>query len=103
MIEKIFLDHIKIPYHLIFRVHALRQMFSRRISDSEVQEVIARGTIIEEYPDDKPYPSYLILGVVNSRPLHVVGAYNRDEGEIIIITAYEPDPDQWRENKMRRR
>ncbi|MDO8841784.1 DUF4258 domain-containing protein, partial [Methanocalculus sp.] len=95
MEDKIFLDHIKIPYRLIFRVHALRQMFSRRISDSEVREVIACGRIIEEYPDDRPYPSYLIFGEVNGRPLHVVGAYNIHEGEIIIITVYEPNPDQW--------
>ena len=28
----------------------------------EILEVLQRGEIIEEYPDDKPYPSCLILG-----------------------------------------
>jgi hypothetical protein len=89
--------------HLTFRIHALRQMFQRRISDSDIRELIGIGTVIEEYPDDVPYPSFLILGIVNSRPLHVVMAYNNVDREAIVIIAYEPDPDSWSENYSRRR
>ena len=91
-------------YHnLTFRIHALRQMFQRRISDSDIRKLIGLGTIIEEYPDDVPYPSFLISGIVNSRPLHVVMAYNNVDREAIVITAYEPDPDSWSDNYSRRR
>jgi len=62
--------------HLTFRIHALRQMFQRRITDSDIRELIGFGTIIEEYPDDLPYPSFLVSGTVNNRPLHVVMPYN---------------------------
>lgn len=68
-------------------------MFQRRISDSDIRELLGLGTIIEYYPDDLPYPSCLIPGIVNSRPLHVVIAYNNADREAIVITAYEPDPD----------
>ena len=34
---------------LIFRIHALRQMFQRRISDSDIRETLIVGIIIEEY------------------------------------------------------
>ena len=88
---------------LVFRIHALRQMFQRRISDSEIQEILAGGVIIENYPDDTPYPSCLVSGIVNRRPIHVVMAYNNVEREAIVITAYEPDPEVWSENFTRRR
>ena len=30
--------------HLIFRIHALRQMFQRKISDSDIRELLERGS-----------------------------------------------------------
>jgi len=89
--------------HLTFRIHALRQMFQRRITDSDIRELIGFGTIIEEYPDDLPYPSFLVSGTVNNRPLHVVMAYNNVDREAIVITAYEPDPDSWSDHVTRRK
>ncbi len=47
----------------------------------------------EDYPDDLPYPSCLISGMVNIRPLHSVMTYNNAGREAIGITVYEPDPD----------
>jgi len=88
---------------LTFRIHALRQMFQRRISDSDIRELVGLGVIIEEYPDDTPYPSYLIFKMVNGRPIHVVMAYNNVDREAIVITAYEPDPDSWSDNYTRRK
>ena len=88
---------------LTFRIHALRQMFRRRISDTDIRELLGFGVIIEEYPDDTPYPSYLIFGMVNGRPIHVVMAYNNVDREAIVITAYEPDPDSWSDNYTRRK
>lgn len=87
---------------LTFRIHALRQMFQRKITDSDIRELLGSGNVIEEYPDDMPYPSSLVSGSVNSRPLHVVMAYNNVDREAIVITAYEPDPASWSENFTRR-
>ena len=53
------------------------------------------GQVLEDYSDDTPYPSRLILGWQGDRPLHVVAAYNAEDDETIVITAYEPDPDLW--------
>lgn len=71
MKEKRFFDNVEKPYKLLFRVHAVRRMFNRSIRKSDVDSVMLRGVIIEEYPDDAPYPSYLILDMVHDRPLHV--------------------------------
>ena len=92
------------PYrNLIIRIHALRQMFQRNISGTDVRTLLVSGHIIEEYRDDTPYPSCLVSGTVQGRPLHLVMAYNNVDGIAIVITAYEPDPDLWSDNFSRRR
>ena len=87
---------------LIFRVHAIERMFKRQITEEEVKEVLKTGEVIEDYPDDTPYPSQLILGWIQSRPLHVVISNDFKKRDTIIITVYEPDPEQW-ESGFRRR
>ena len=80
---------------IIFRAHAVRRMFERAVSLDEVHAVLANGETIEDYPDDMPYPSRLMLGWINARPLHVVAAYNEGDDETIVVTVYEPDPAAW--------
>lgn len=79
---------------VIYSTHVLTQMFKRGISEEDIEYVLENGYIIKEYSDDKPYPSYLILGIVKESPLHVVYAAN-ETGEKIIITAYQPDKELW--------
>lgn len=88
---------------LIFRLHAIQRMFQRGISVEDVREVLSFGEVIEDYPEDTPYPSRLVLGWRGSRPLHVVFARNAPMREIIIVTVYEPDHDQWEADFRRRR
>ena len=42
-----------------FRVRAIRRMFERGITEEDVAHVLSTGEVIEEYPDDLPYPSRL--------------------------------------------
>jgi hypothetical protein len=63
----------------------------RRIKAEDIEQAIKTGTIIEDYPEDRRGPSCLILGLAGKRPLHVVCG-RLDGEEILIITAYEPDP-----------
>jgi len=66
------------------------------IKDEEVFETVSTGKIIENYPEDEPYPSCLIYGrTFKNRPLHVVCGYADDENLSIIITAYQPHPERW--------
>ncbi len=46
---------------LLFSGHALRQMFERAITSEDVRAVIEEGEVIGSYPDDRPYPSELLL------------------------------------------
>jgi hypothetical protein len=80
---------------LIFRLHAVRRMMHRGIQVEDVRQVLAAGDVIEDYPNDYPYPSRLELGFCGARPLHVVAAENIAGKETIVITVYEPDSAQW--------
>lgn len=86
---------------LIFRNHALKRMFERNIDIEDVKHIIETGKIIHDYPEDQPYPSYLLLGWKNNMPLHVVCA-NNESNEIIIITAYSPNPNIWNKDFTRK-
>ena len=80
---------------LHLRDHAFKQMIARFITEVEIRQVLEEGTIIEEYPDELPYPAYLMLGYVDGRPLHVAAADDEVSQRTIVITIYEPDPNRW--------
>jgi hypothetical protein len=92
-----------LPPKLVYRVHALRRMFVRRITATDVRTVIEQGETIARYPNDTPYPSRLLLGSVGGRALHVLVADNAHEDETIVVTVYEPDPALWQPGFRRRR
>lgn len=79
----------------LFSGHVFRRMAERKISPEIIKQVIKDGVVIKEYPDDTPYPSRLILGFDNNRPIHVVTAYNKKDDVEVIITVYEPDEEKW--------
>jgi len=90
--------------NLIFTTHALRRMLQHRIRSGQVREALERGERIEEYADDAPLASYLVLGEGGGRMLHVVAADDEARGETIVITTYEPDPSEWEDDlKTRKR
>lgn len=88
--------------HFIYRTHAIERMFQRDVNEEDVEYVVRNGEIIENYPDDYPYPSCLVLGYFKNRALHVV--YATDEAEnVIVITVYEPTVEKWMEDLKTRR
>lgn len=48
---------------LVISGHAFQKIFERYITVGNVETVISEGEIIKEYRDDKPYPSFLLLGL----------------------------------------
>ncbi len=76
--------------------HCLLRIIERDIAVDDIEIAARNGQIIKEYLDDKPYPSFLILGFVNKKALHVVVAYFQKK--CIVITAYWADETKWEEN-----
>ncbi len=87
---------------VIYRLHAIERMFQRNISEEEVEATILDGKVIEEYKDDKPYPSFLSLKYLETKVLHVVFAKD-EEDTFVIITVYEPDPKIWNDDFQTKR
>lgn len=89
--------------NLVFSSHAIQGMFFRRISKDEIKRTIGYGDVIEEKPDDTPFPSYLILDFVAGRPIHVVFSYDEKNDTGYVVTAYIPDIQIWTDNFSKRR
>jgi hypothetical protein len=83
--------------------HAYEEAQTDHLSFDEIFVSIFQGEIIEEYPDDKPYPSCLVLGeTFNQEFIHSVWAYNSENQWAVLITVYRPDPRFWIDSRKRR-
>lgn len=83
--------------------HAVDRSILRGIRIDEIKEAIANGQIIEDYPDDKYFPSCLICGLtLRDRILHIHCSYP-SRPLIKIITLYEPDINQWNKDFTKRK
>ena len=81
-------DTIEVTQHILLRLQ------QRKITYKEIKEAILNGEIIEDYPEDFPYPSCLILGItIKNRVIHIVVGIG--ENKLWLITAYEPDSNLW--------
>jgi len=88
---------------VIFSRHALKQMTTqdRMIRTTEVYEIIKKGELIEDYPDDPRGHSCLIGGrTKEKRDIHVNCSPKEDH--LLIITVYPITPEFWIDLKHRR-
>ena len=82
--------------------HAAERFRQRGIDAKDIRQALDNGDIIEQYPDDYPFPSCLVFGVDETgKVLHICMS---DEGSSSrVITAYYPDPNRWSEDLRTRR
>ena len=86
-----------IQYYLDDKVlisdHAAMRCKQRGIKIKDIRNAVNNGEIIEQYPEDFPFPSCLILGKTYSNQwIHLVMS---DEGSMSrVITAYYPDKEK---------
>jgi hypothetical protein len=84
--------------------HADEEAESDELSFDEIFLSVLQGEIIEEYPDDKPYPSCLIYGEsFKGEPVHSVWAFNKETKWAVLVTVYRPDPERWIDWRTRRK
>ncbi len=84
-------------------MHAVERMFQHGIDEEDIRHVLKNGETIKSYPDDTPYPSRLVLGWLDARPVHVVAADDVEGGSTFVITVYEPDLELWESGFRRKR
>ncbi|MFT7204775.1 MAG: hypothetical protein ACI8YP_003266 [Algoriphagus sp.] len=83
---------------ILYSDHSVSQMFKRDISIDEVEYILASGEIIKAYKDDKPFPSYVMLGILNDKSIHLVVAMDPLTQRCVIITTYIPDLSIWQKD-----
>ena len=85
-----------------YTIHGAQQRIERRIRRREIEEAVAAGEIIEDYPTHHYGPACFVFGkTAAGRPPHLLFAL---EPLLAIVTLYEPSPEEWEEDwKIRRR
>lgn len=87
---------------IVVSQHAKNRLWERNIKQKDIKNCILTGEIIEQYPDDFPFPSCLIFGyTADNKVIHVVAS---DEGECArIITAYIPNTKKFEDDLKTRK
>lgn len=68
-----------------------------------VEQALKNAILIEDYPEHgRPLPDCLLLGFIETDPIHMVAAIDETFDRIVIITVYRPDIKRW-ENDWKRR
>lgn len=81
--------------------HGTEQRINRHITGEDIKQAVLTGEIIEDYLTGKYGPSCLVYGKTDmGRPLHIQISLLPI---ISIVTVYEPDPEQWINNRIRRK
>lgn len=75
----------------------------RSIPREAVLTSVDTYVIIEEYPEDKYLPSYLIYALYMEQVVHIHIAIDIENDNIRIITTYKPTLDKWEEDFKTRR
>ncbi len=84
-----------------YTLHAAKQRIARKITRSEVEDILKNGEIIEDYPEHHYGPACLVYGKTREgKILHILCSLR----EIVdIITFYEPSAKKWHEDMKTRR
>lgn len=90
-------QNVKWTYHVNMR------MKDRFIPRQFIIDSTSSYEIIEEYPTDKYFPSYLVRSEYQKQIFHVLFATDVKDDNVRIVTAYWPNPDQWEKDLRQRR
>ena len=83
--------------------HADVEAANDRLTFDEIYFSVFNGDVIEDYAEDRPYPSCLIYGQsFKGDPIHSVWAFNEQSQYAVLITVYRPDATQWIKWRERR-
>lgn len=75
--------------------HINMRMKERSISRDTIIHSWPDYEIIEAYPQDKYFPSYLVCSVYQHQIFHVLFAVDQAGDNCRIVTAYYPTPEEW--------
>lgn len=95
------LQQVNDEKNIVVTLHGHLRLIERNITIDDIVNAIETGQIIEQYPNDQPFPSCLVLGhTIQEKSIHIIVSLNG--GKMYLITAYFPNSDKW-ESDMKTR
>ena len=88
---------------IFWTYHVNMRLGQRALSRDIILSAVGLYEIIEEYPEDKYLPSYLIHAENGELVFHVQIATDIISENVRIVTTYIPEPSLWEEDFRRRR
>lgn len=89
---------------ILWTYHVNMRLGERPITRQMIVDATDSYAIVEEYPDDKYFPSYLLLGRTGDDAFHVLFGTDVSGRNVRVVTAYVPRAEEWEPNlKTRRR
>lgn len=89
--------------HILWTYHVNMRLGERFIARETIVAASASYEIVEEYPEDKYFPSYLLLGQQESVGFHVLLGVDVPGHNVRVVTAYYPDLEEWEADLKTRR
>jgi len=88
---------------ILWTYHVNMRMHGRFIPRKFIFASVDNYKIIEEYPEDKYYPSYLVYSNYQGHGFHVLFATDVEKCNVRVITAYFPNSNDWEKDMKTRR
>jgi len=88
---------------IFWTYHVNMRMKGRFIPRKFILESVNNYEIIEEYPEDKYFSSYLVYSSYQGYEFHVLFATDVEGGNVRVITAYFPNLNDWEKDMKTRR
>ena len=84
--------------------HGYDELAEDGLSAREIVAGLARGVVVEEYPDYPKGPCVLLLQQDRAgKPVHALwGIPKGHTSPAVLVTAYRPDPKRWDEKFLKR-
>ncbi len=83
---------------VLWTYHVAMRLGARKIDRQAILGCVESYEVIEEYPDDKYLPSYLVLAEAEGEGLHILFATDVADRNVRVVTAYRPDPEAWEDD-----
>jgi hypothetical protein len=88
---------------IFWTYHVNMRLKKRAISREEILEAVGNYEIIENYPDERYFPSCLVFAKNGEKVFHVVFALDYGDQNVRVVTAYRPDSERWEPDLKTRR